>query len=317
MLGRQVGRRPGVSEVASPVAELAGRGGLRVRPQRPVRLLSGVLLVVAAVTAGLVVFTRVADRVEVLALSRTVLAGEQITAGDVRVVSLSTEDDLATVSAVDRDAVVGQYARVRLASGSLLVADAVQPRPLVTPGRVLMSVAVPAVQVPLGLREQSRVVLVVSLERPGGETPPVLVDAMVAGVPANLIELVGGVSSGATVVALSVEVPLEYVSVVGAAQSVSVAVLNPGEPDDVVPAEPDPATPVPSSDASPVSEPSVAAAPTPAPTTAAEAATTVAAPTTPPSAPATSAPAPPADAATTVAPTAPTTVAVPVVGAGG
>lgn len=212
----------------SPAAVLAeSRGtGLRVRPHRPMRALVGAFLVVAAVVAALALYTSLGDKTEVLAVTRNVLAGEQITSADLRVVSISSDDDIPTVSADLRAEIVGQYAKVRLAAGALLVSDSVQPRPLVDPERVLMSVEVPAGQVPVGLREQSRLVLVVIPDpAAGGSASPVLVEATVAAVPRNLAEVVNG--DGGGVVALSVEVPTHFVAVVGSAGSVSVGVLDP------------------------------------------------------------------------------------------
>ena len=141
-------------------------------------------------------------------MSRDVLAGEQITDADLQVVSMSSDDDIPTVPASQRSTIVGQYARVRLLSGSLLAADSVQPRPIVDPERVLMSVVVPVGLVPVGLREQSRVVLVVTPPTSGGvRPPPVLVEAVVASVPRNLGEVVGSADAGQGMVALAVEVP--------------------------------------------------------------------------------------------------------------
>lgn len=210
----------------SPAAALAQarRHGLRMRPQRPLRALVGAFLVVAAVVAALAVYTSLGDRTEVLAVNRNVLAGERITASDLRVVAISTDDDLPVVGATDRDRIVGRYARVRLPSGALLAADSVQDRPLVDPDSVLMAVEVPAGHVPHGLREQSRIVLVVIADRTRGDVPPSLVDATVAAVPGNLAELVGDPSATVT---LSVEVAASDVPVVGAAGSIRVGVLDP------------------------------------------------------------------------------------------
>ena len=149
--------RPG-----SPAAELATKPGLRMRPYRPVRALAGAFVVIASVVAAIALYSRIGDRTDVLAVNRTVLAGEQLTAADLEVVSISSDDHLAFVGASDRGLVVGQYARVRLAADSLLVPESLQPTALVDPGRVLMSVEVPAGQIPVGLREQSRLVLVVT-----------------------------------------------------------------------------------------------------------------------------------------------------------
>lgn len=222
--GSAVGPSPG-----SPAAVLAeARGaGLRMRPHRPMRAIVGALLVVAAVVAALAIYTSIGDKNEVLAVTRDVLAGEQITSTDLRVVSISSDDGIPTIDAARREEIVGQYAKVRLAAGALLVTDSVQPRPLVDPERVLMSVEVPAGQVPVGLREQSRLVLVVIPDRAaGGLTSPVLVEATVAAVPRNLSEVVSG-GDGRAMVALSVEVPSRFVAVVGSAGSVSVGVLDP------------------------------------------------------------------------------------------
>src|ERR1700712_3386764 len=112
--------------------EMSPRTGLRVRPQRPARALFGVLVV--------------------LAVTRPVLAGERLTDADLRVVSISSDDSIPSVPASARSAMVGQYAKVRMAEGSLLVAESVQARPLVDPSKVLMSVAVPLTGVPTGLR---------------------------------------------------------------------------------------------------------------------------------------------------------------------
>jgi SAF domain len=211
----------------SPAAELASKPGLRMRPHRPMRALAGALVVVTSVVAALAIFARIGDRAEVLAVSRDVLAGEQIGADDLEVVSLSSDDHIPTVPASQRSAIVGQYARVRLLSGSLLAADSVQSRPIVDPDRVLMSVVVPVGLVPVGLREQSRVVLVVTPPTSGGIRPaPVLVDAVVAAVPRNLGEVVGSADAGQGMIALAVEVPPSYVGVVGEADAVSVGVLD-------------------------------------------------------------------------------------------
>jgi hypothetical protein len=214
-------------------SELAPRSGLRVRPQRPVRALFGALVVVASVLAALAIFTRVGDRREVLALSRTVLAGEQLADADLKVVSIASDESFLAVPASDRGLLVGQYAKVRMLQGSLMAADSVQPEPLVDPARVLMSVPVQLSGVPSGLREGSRLVLIVTPFSTGAGSPvPVLVEAMVAAVPANLGQLVGGdgSSSVTSAVALSVEVPAESVAVVGSAESVAVGVLDPKAP---------------------------------------------------------------------------------------
>lgn len=205
---------------------LAARSGLRMRPMRPVRALFGALLMVTAIVAALAIYARLGDRTSVLALNRIVLAGERITAADLRVVGVSSDDPIAWVASDERAAVVGQYARYRLADGALLVRDAVQPRPLVTQGKVLVGVSVPAANVPVGLREQSAVVLVII---PPGHSlePPQLVSATVVAVPPRLVELAGGAASPSAMVTLSVEIdPVDIVRV-AAADGIGLALVDP------------------------------------------------------------------------------------------
>ncbi len=177
------------------------------------RALVGAMLVIAAVVAALAIYARVGNRNEVLAVRRSILAGEQILDDDLQVVSISSDDSFPSIPASDRAFVVGQYAKVRLASGALLVADSIQSEQLVDPERVLMSVVVPVGLIPVGLREQSRLTLVVTPAQSGStREPPVLVEALVAAVPRNLAEIVGSDESGRAMVALSVEVDPRWVS---------------------------------------------------------------------------------------------------------
>lgn len=205
--------------------------GLRLRPRRPARAVLAILVVVASVAAALTIYIRIGDRQEVLAATRTILAGEQLGSGDFRVVAISTDEDLAVTPAPDLAELVGQYARVRIAAGSLVVGTSTQPEPLVNADRVLMSVGVPAVGIPSGLREGSRIALIITPGRSAMEpTQPVLVEATVAAVPGNLADLIAGGSSGSLEVALSVEVPPERAALVGSADEVAVGVLDPSAP---------------------------------------------------------------------------------------
>jgi hypothetical protein len=90
----------------------------------------------------------------------------------------------------------------------------------------LMSVEVRAGQVPVGLRERSEIVLVVT--GPGGsDATSTVVSAVVAAVPRDLATAIQeGGGTGRDLVALSVEVPAEMVTTVGTASAVSVGVLD-------------------------------------------------------------------------------------------
>lgn len=217
--------------LGSPAAELAAKPGLRVRPYRPMRALVGAMIVVASVIAALAIYTKVGDRKEVLAVRNGVLAGEQITDGNLQVVSISSDDSFPSIPAANRALVVGQFAKVRLAAGALLVTDAIQPDELVDPDRIRVAVDVPAGLVPVGLREQSRVTLVVTPPQSGSaRVPPVLVEAIVLSVPRNLAEIAGTTGSERDMVPLTVEIDPHWVSLVGTAESVSVGVLHPQAP---------------------------------------------------------------------------------------
>jgi hypothetical protein len=229
---------PAREQLVDAELDLTPGAGLRMRPRRPARALVGGFVVAVSIVSALAIYTRIGDRRDVLAVTRTVLAGEQLTVADLKVVSIASDDDFPAVSASNRGLAVGQYARVRMIAGSLVVAESLQPEPLVDPGKVLMSVTVPLGGVPTGLREGSRLVLVVTPAGSGaGELPAVLVEAVVAAVPGNLGQLIGSDSSGAAKVALSVEVAPDRVALVGSAAQVAVGVLDPQAPFPAVPAE--------------------------------------------------------------------------------
>jgi hypothetical protein len=191
------------------------------------RALVGAMIVVASVVVAIAIYTGVGDRTEVLAIRNGMLAGEQIADADLQVVSLSSDDSFPAIPAADRLAVIGQYAKVRLAAGALLVPDAIQSSELVNAGRVRVAVLVPVGLVPVGLREQSRVTLVVSPPRAGATSvPPVLVEAIVLAVPHDLSDIVGSRGAQGDAIALTVEIDPRWVSVVGTAESVSVGVLD-------------------------------------------------------------------------------------------
>jgi hypothetical protein len=222
----------------SPAAELASRPGLRMRPYRPMRALVGTLIVVASVVVAIAIYTRVGDRTEYLELTRSVLAGEQITDADLRVVSLSSDDDLDAIAATARSSVVGQYARYRLRAGSFVGTEDIQPNPIVTPGAAGMSVAILASEIPPGLRERSRVALVVSSAPDGGDRPPpVRVEATVTAIPGNIVEARTSAEANRVTVTIGIEVPPESMDVIAEAESISIALIDVDMPFPVSPAQ--------------------------------------------------------------------------------
>ena len=80
---------------------------------------------------------------------------------DVRPIEVDADDTLRAVGADRVSTIVGQYAKVRLVAGSLVVAEALQSTPLVSAGSAIVAIQVPEGALPIGLRERSQVQLVV------------------------------------------------------------------------------------------------------------------------------------------------------------
>jgi hypothetical protein len=180
----------------------------------------GVLLMATSVLTALAIYQRVGHRRNVLVLTRNVLAGEPIHVDDVRSVAISTDATLRVVDANSVAGLVGKFAKVRMLEGSLLVADSLQDRPLVTDGKALTTVTVPSTGVPVGLREGSRLVLTLA---PASSAPGALVVQVEAFVVANPTRA----AEGSTQRAVSVEVPLRAAGVVGTASKVAISVIDP------------------------------------------------------------------------------------------
>jgi hypothetical protein len=140
-------------------------------------------------------------------------------------VKVSVDADVRTVSSESMPIVVGQYAKVRLVAGSLIVTEALQPTPLVAPDSALVAITVPAGQVPIGLRERSHVGVVVAAEGSGGgggtAATPATVDGRVVGLPSP-------VQSSTGQVALTLEVGAADATVVATAAAVRLVLLDPG-----------------------------------------------------------------------------------------
>jgi hypothetical protein len=163
------------------------------------------------------VYSSLDHKVEVLQVVRDIPAGELVTADDLRVVAVDVDSTVPTVAPDEIGSVVNQYARVHIAAGSLIVDVFVQPRPLVALGQGVVAVEIRPSHVPAGLRERSRVMLVVV----DNGTPGLVTEGRVVS---------GGDASASSenVMALSVEVRHEDAAAIAAADDVRVALLDPG-----------------------------------------------------------------------------------------
>jgi hypothetical protein len=192
-----------------------GRAGSGWRPRNPGRVAAGALVVALSMLVALIAFRTAGHRVAVLVIARDVPAGAQLNDRDLSVVDVSADGALQTVSANARGLAVGEYAKVRLLRGSLLVDSALQPGPLVDPNAAVLAIQVAPGALPTGLREQSRVWLVLS---PSTGAATAVVPATVGSLPVDLAT--GDVS-------LSLQVRFADAPGVATAEKVAVLLIDP------------------------------------------------------------------------------------------
>lgn len=184
----------------------------------------GLGLVAGGVLSCWALMAEASERHDVLVLRRSVPAGEVIAAEDVGVVAIGTGDDIPTIPAGRYDEVVGQYTRYRLAAGALLVDDNLQPGPLVTPGRALVSVVVGGGDIPAQITVGDEVVLIAVGDPACGVSSAVsIVGATVTSAPHRAP---GSSAAGLADVVVSVEVDDDAVAVVALAGRVVIARPN-------------------------------------------------------------------------------------------
>ena len=191
--------------------------GFRPASRRRVRIAFGVFVSALAVGGNLLVYSSLDGKAEVLQIVRDIPAGEVVSADDLRVVSVDVDATVPTVAPDDIGRVVNRYARVHIAAGTLMVDVLVQPTPLVALGQGVVAVEIRPTQLPAGLRERSRVMLVV-VNRDGSQGV----------VTEGRVVARGEQSSSESVTALSVEVRQEDAAAIAAADDVRVALLDPG-----------------------------------------------------------------------------------------
>ncbi|CAN5443934.1 hypothetical protein BH23ACT3_BH23ACT3_03990 [soil metagenome] len=210
-----------IAERTSRLDEGTRARGFRPSSRRRSRIAAGVALAAVAVGANLVVYSGLDRREPVLQVVRDVPAGEQLTSDHLREVEVAADASVRMMSGDQAGAVVGSYARVRLVAGSLVVADALQPDPLVSPGAAIVAIQVSEGALPIGLRERSRVRLVLTATRAADDPTPTVVDGRVVGMPSAPQSVSGRLS-------LSVEVAEHLAADVVANDDVRVVLTDPG-----------------------------------------------------------------------------------------
>lgn len=206
------------AEALRPVV-VAPRSTFRPSSRSRVRIAVGTLLSLIAIGAVLLVFTTADRRAAVLQVVRDLPAGTQIAAGDVRSIEISSDPSLAVVESVDLAGVVGQYTKVRVVTGGLLALGMLQAQPLVSPGSAVIAVTIPSGELPAGLRERSRVQIVIPTV--GDEVALSPVVGRVVGLPQAPDSITGQMS-------ISFEMSAVDAVTVARATRVRVVLLDPG-----------------------------------------------------------------------------------------
>jgi len=192
---RAEGRRSASTRQAVPPAVAPPR-----TRRRPGLLAAGVALVALGAVAAAYLTQVVGNTVPVVAVVRSVPAGELIDRADLAVANLPADPALQPVDAGRLETFVGQRAAVDLSAGSLLTEQAVTGQLVPAAGQSLVGVAVTSAQLPAQALQPGDQVRVVDTPTAQGE-PPATTPAAIAG---EVASVVGPDDTGLTVVNLLV-----------------------------------------------------------------------------------------------------------------
>lgn len=179
------------------------------------------LLAAIAIGGNLLVYANLDDASPAVQVVRDVPAGSQITADMLRTVDVDVDSTVNLVAGDRVDQLVGQYAKVRLVSGSLATTESFQATPLLAADSAVVAIKVAEGALPIGLRERVPVLLVIRADRdPSATGDPVTISGRVVGLPT-------GTDSALGVESLSVEVTRSDAPTLAAADDVRVVLLEP------------------------------------------------------------------------------------------
>jgi hypothetical protein len=155
LASRAVGRGRRAA-AAVPAREAAVR-----RRRRPGLWAAGAALIAVGGLGAAALVGQAGDRVEVLAVARTVPVGQTIGEEDLRVARVAADPALRPVAVADRARVVGRLAAVELRPGALLTAAEVTDEAVPAAGQQVVGVAVrPGLMPARGVRPGDEVLLV-------------------------------------------------------------------------------------------------------------------------------------------------------------
>jgi hypothetical protein len=194
----------------------AATRGFRPGARRRNRIAAGIALGAAAIGGNVLVYSSLDDTTTVVQAVDNIPAGTQVTTDMFRTVEVDVDGSVPTIGADQLPTLIGQYARVRIVSGQLVVGLAFQPEPLVDPGKAIVAIEVDADLVPTNVRDRSNLQLVVL---DANEVPRTI--------PARAMEVPVESMSGNGSVSLSVEVDRAQSPAVAAAAIVRVVLLPP------------------------------------------------------------------------------------------
>ncbi len=218
----------------------AATRGFRPSARRRNRIAAGIALGAAAIGGNVLVYSSLDDTTTAVQAVDNIPAGTQVTADMFRTIDVDVDASVPTVTEDQLPALIGQYARVRIVSGQLVVGLAFQPEPLVNAGKAIVAIEVDADLMPTNVRDRSNLQLVVL----GADDVPITIPARAMEVPVDSVSGNGSVS-------LSVEVDLAQSPAVATADLVRVVLL----PASADVAAGDPPSADPATAAEPVSSP--------------------------------------------------------------
>ena len=196
--------------------------GFRPSARRRNRIAAGVALAAIAVGGNVLVYSSLDDAEPAVQAVTDIPAGTEITSDMLRTIDVELDETVQMIPGSQLDLLPGRYAKVRIVSGALLTSPSLQFEPLVTPGHSVVAIRVENGTLPIGLRERSRVQLIVP---PGNDgTAPVEVVGRTVGLPVDAGSALGTTS-------LSVEVAAADAAAIAAADDVRVVLIEPADDD--------------------------------------------------------------------------------------
>jgi hypothetical protein len=194
--------------------------GFQPSKRRRNRIAAGVALAAIAIGGNIFVYSQLNNAQPVVQAVRDVAAGEQITSDMLRTVKVDADSSVNLIDGDELENIVGSYAKVRLVSGSLVTWEALQSSPLVRSGYAVVAIQVPDGALPVGLREQVPIELVIPPDRSEAGSTTIVISARVVALPSPSNNALGTQS-------LSVEVAADDAATVAAADDVRVVLTDP------------------------------------------------------------------------------------------